>query len=63
MTESLTDSERVLDVGLDGVGRIEHGSDATLRPVGVALVGRALGGDQDPTRGGGLQREGEAGDA
>ena len=50
---------RILDVGLERIGRIQHRGDAALGPVGGALVELALGQDADAGAFRQLQRDGE----
>ena len=52
--------EGVLDVGLEGVRLAQHGGNAALRVLGVGLVGRALGDDDDGAELLRLEREGQA---
>ena len=60
VAKAVADAQRVLDVDLGGVGRVQHAGDATLRGAGVRIGGRALGDDQDTPVVGRRQREGQA---
>ena len=63
IAQAIADHQRVGDVLLERVVVGQHRGDAALGPVGVGVAGRALGDDGDPAVGGGVEREGQAGDA
>ena len=63
VAEAGAGDQRVLDVRLEGILRAPHRGDAALRVGGGALRQAVLGQDDDRARLGGLEREGQAGEA
>lgn len=63
ITESGAGGKGVLNMGFDRVGVVEHGGNATLRPVGGRVVDQALGDQGDPMGVGHAQGEGLPGQA